>query len=879
MEKYNLHEIRKKYLDFFENKGHLVTNSFSLVPKNDKSLLLINAGMAPLKPYFLGTKEPPRNRMATCQKCVRTGDIENVGKTDRHGTFFEMLGNFSFGDYFKREAINWAWEFMTKELNISKEKLWVSVYLDDDEAYNIWNNEIGVSENKIVRLGKEDNFWELEVGPCGPCSEIYIDRGEKYSCGDENCKPGCECDRFVEVWNLVFSQFDKDELGNYSELPNPNIDTGMGLERITAVLNDADNIFEIEPIRTIIKEIEKITNKKYKSNSKDDVSIRVITDHIRAICFLVSDGVIPSNEGRGYVLRRLIRRASRHGKLLGIKNSFLSDLSDVVIENWKIFYSNLEYKRVQIKKIINIEEDKFEETIDQGIEILKGYIDDMKNNDETVLDGYKAFKLYDTYGFPLDLTKEILEDEKLDVDEEQFNLEMESQKNRARSARDKDNKNNWDSDVDFNFKVDTKTRFEGYEKLSTESKVIAIIKGSQSIDALNQDEEGYVLLENTPFYAESGGQVGDKGIFENNNFKANVIDTQKKNGKLLHLINVKHGHLKIGDNLEAHVDKDRRLDIARNHSATHLLHKALKNTLGQHVNQAGSLVTDDRLRFDFTHFESLSKEELNRIEREVNEKIWNSLGVEVVETSIDKAKDMGATALFDEKYGEKVRVVKMDDYTIELCGGTHVNNISQIGMFKILTESGIASGVRRIEAITGRKAYEFNLTLNDKLNTLSDVLKTNKETLIDRAHDIMNEVRNLQKEIDSLNSKLANSKLDNILENVYNINDVNVVTRKIDGIDIDGLRQLGDKIKEKLDKVVIVLSTEKNGKVNFIATATEDAVKSGIHCGNIIREVAKVTGGGGGGRPNMAQAGGNEPSKIEEALNLVKELVESQLNK
>ncbi|WP_130807205.1 alanine--tRNA ligase [Senegalia massiliensis] len=879
MEKYNLHEIRKKYLDFFENKGHLVTNGFSLVPKDDKSVLLIIAGMAPLKPYFLGTKEPPKNRMATCQKCVRTSDIENVGKTDRHGTFFEMLGNFSFGDYFKREAINWAWEFMTKELNISKEKLWVSVYLDDDEAYNIWNNEIGVSKNKIVRLGKEDNFWELEVGPCGPSSEIYIDRGEKYSCGDENCKPGCECDRFVEVWNLVFSQFDKDELGNYSELPNPNIDTGMGLERITAVLNDADNIFEIEPIRTIIKEIEKITNQKYKNDNKDDVSIRVITDHIRAICFLVSDGVIPSNEGRGYVLRRLIRRASRHGKLLGIKNSFLSNLSDVVIENWKEFYSNLEDKRLQIKKIIKIEEDKFEETIDQGIEILKKYIDDMKNNDETILDGYKAFKLYDTYGFPLDLTKEILEDEKLDVDEEQFNLEMESQKNRARSARDKDNKNNWDSDVNFDFKINTKTKFEGYEKLSTESKVIAIIKGSQSIETLSPGEEGYVLLENSPFYAESGGQVGDKGIFKNDKFNAYVIDTQKKNEKLLHLVKVEHGYLKVGDNLEAHVDRDRRLDIAKNHSATHLLHKALKNTLGQHVNQAGSLVTDDRLRFDFTHFESLTKEELNKIEREVNEKIWNSLGVEVVETSIDKAKDMGATALFDEKYGEKVRVVKMNDYTIELCGGTHVNNISQIGMFKILTESGIASGVRRIEAITGRKAYEFNLSLNDKLNTLSEVLKTNKDNLIDRAHDIMNEVRNLQKEIDRLNSKLANSKLDNILENVYNINDVNVVTKKIDGIDIDGLRQLGDKIKEKLDKAVIVLSTEKNGKVNFIATATEDAVKSGIHCGNIIREVAKVTGGGGGGRPNMAQAGGNEPSKIEEALDLVKSLVESQLNK
>lgn len=879
MTKYNLHEIRKKYLDFFEEKEHLIINSFPLVPKNDKSSLLIMAGMAPLKPYFLGTKEPPRKRMATCQKCVRTVDIENVGKTDRHGTFFEMLGNFSFGDYFKREAINWAWEFMTEELKISKDLLWVSVYLDDDETYNIWKDEIGVPEERIVRLGKEDNFWELEVGPCGPCSEIYIDRGEKYSCGDENCKPGCECDRYVEVWNLVFSQFDKDEKGNYNPLPNPNIDTGMGLERITAVLNDADNIFEIEPIKTIISKIENMTGVEYKENTKSDISIRVITDHIRAMVFLVSDGVIPSNEGRGYVLRRLIRRASRHGKLLGLKKSFLYDLADVVIENFKEFYINLEDRRSQIKKIIQIEEEKFQETIDQGIEILKDYIEEIKNKDEKILSGYKAFKLYDTYGFPLDLTKEILEDEDLNVDEEQFNIEMENQRNRARNAREKDNKNNWDNDNGLNLDLNIKTKFEGYDKLSSDSKVIAIIKDSQSIDTLKENEEGYIIIENSPFYGESGGQVGDKGIFQNEYFKGNVIDTQKREEKLLHLIKVEYGNINVGDTLKAHVDKNRRLDIARNHSATHLLHRALRKTIGEHANQAGSLVTDKRLRFDFTHFEALTKIELMDIEKKVNDKIWESLGVEVIETSIDKAKEMGATALFDAKYGDEVRMVKMGDYTIELCGGTHVNNISQIGIFKILSESGIASGVRRIEAITGRKVYENIINMDNTIESLSETLKSNKDNIIEKAKSTVEEVKTLQKQIDILNSKIANSKLDNILDGVYNLEGINIITKKVDGVDIDGLRQLGDKIKERLDKSVIVLATDKDNKVNFIATATDGAVKKGIHCGNIIREVAKATGGGGGGRPNMAQAGGKDASKIDAALDLVEMLVKEQLNK
>ncbi|MBS4540044.1 alanine--tRNA ligase [Clostridium sp. D2Q-11] len=879
MNNYSLHKIREEYLNFFKEKNHLVRESFSLVPKNDKSLLLINAGMAPLKPYFIGTLEPPNKRMSTCQKCVRTGDIENVGKTDRHGTFFEMLGNFSFGDYFKTEAIDWAWEFMTEVLKISKDKLWVSVYLDDDDAYKIWNEKIGVSKDRIVRLGKEDNFWEMEVGPCGPCSEIYIDRGEKYSCGDEDCKPGCECDRYVEVWNLVFSQYDKDEKGNYNPLPNPNIDTGMGLERITAVLNDANNIFEIEPIITIINEVEKTANVKYGEDKKTDVSIRVITDHIRAMTFLVCDGVIPSNEGRGYVLRRVIRRASRHGKLLGIKGNFLNRLVDSVIDNWKEFYNELDDMKGQIKKIIKIEEEKFEETIDQGIEILKSYINEMKSNNETTLKGEKAFKLYDTYGFPLDLTKEILEDEDLKVDEEQFNKEMESQRNRARSARSSDGIEAWDANKSLDLDVGIKTEFEGYDKLSSQSKVLAIIKESQSIEKLSENEEGYIILDNTPFYGESGGQIGDKGTIENKYFTGSVYDTKRNNDRFLHLVKVNSGEIRVGDQVNALVDKSIRSDIARNHSATHLLHKALKEVIGEHVNQAGSLVTEDRLRFDFTHFEALTKEQVNEIEKVVNKQIFDSLQVEVLETSIDEAKQMGATALFDEKYGEKVRLVKIGDYSMELCGGTHINNVSQIGMFKIIGESGIASGVRRIEAVTGRKLYNMINEMENEINSIATILKTNKDNFIEKAKSTINEVKTLEKEIDMLKSKLANSKIDDLLKEVYKVDGINIITKKIDGMDIDGLRQLGDKLKDKTDNIVVVLGTEKDNKVNFIATATQDAVKEGIHCGNIIREVAKTTGGGGGGRPNMAQAGGKDPAKIQEALNKVKELVKEQLNK
>ncbi|RKD34617.1 alanine--tRNA ligase [Thermohalobacter berrensis] len=877
MKKLGLHEIRKEFLSFFQEKEHLVLPSFSLVPKNDKSLLLINAGMAPLKPYFTGIEEPPKRRVVTCQKCVRTGDIENVGKTARHATFFEMLGNFSFGDYFKKESIKWAWEFMTERLEIPVEKLWISIYKDDDEAYEIWNKEIGVSEDKIVRLGKDDNFWELEIGPCGPCSEIYVDRGAEYGCENEDCKPGCDCDRYVEVWNLVFSQYDKDEKGNYNPLPNPNIDTGMGLERITVVLQDADNIFEIEPIKSIVKRVEKICQVKYGTDNKTDVSIRIITDHIRAITFMVSDGIIPSNEGRGYVLRRLIRRAARHGKLIGIKENFLYDLVDEVIKGWKEIYPELSEKREQIRKIVKIEEEKFEETIDQGINILKEHIEKLKKEKTNILDGNTAFKLYDTYGFPLELTKEILEEEGIKVDEEGFNTEMEKQRERARKAREKEDKNAWK--LDFTAELgNLKTNFIGYDKLVSNSKVLALINNEETVDELVEGNNGIIILDKTPFYPEGGGQIGDIGTIENDEFKAIVNDTKKENENLiLHYVKVLEGKISVNDLVKANVNVEKRKNTARNHSATHLLHKTLKDVLGSHVNQAGSLVEPNRLRFDFTHFEGISKDELNKIEDIVNKKILEGLNVEAIETSLDEAKKMGATALFDEKYAEDVRVIKMGDYSMELCGGTHVKNTSEIGLFKIISESGISSGVRRIEAITGKMLYEYLLDINEKLEKLTRILKTNEKDIVDRVEILNKENKVLQKEVDRLKSKLASSKIDDIIKEAKEILGIKVISKKIEGMDANSLRDLGDKIKNKMDSVLVVLGTVNNGKVLFISMASKDLVSKGIHAGNIIREVAKITKGGGGGRPDMAQAGGKDPSMLDKALNSVENIVKCQI--
>ncbi len=874
MRKLGLHEIREEYLRFFEAKGHLRLPSFSLVPQNDKSLLLIGAGMAPLKKYFTGEAVPPQSRIVDCQKCIRTGDIENVGITARHGTFFEMLGNFSFGDYFKEEAIAWAWEFLTKNLEITPEDIWVTVYLDDDEAEKIWHEQIGIPMEKIVRLGKEDNFWELEVGPSGPCSEIYVDRGEAMGCGHKDCKPGCDCDRYLEVWNLVFTQFDKDTEGNYNPLPNPNIDTGMGLERIAAYIEGVESIFEIKAIRSILNKIEAISGKNYGDNDIDDISMRIITDHARAMTFLVSDKVVPSNEGRGYVLRRLIRRAARHGKLLGIKGAFLGEIISEVIDSWKVEYKELEENKEQIKKIIRIEEEKFQETIDQGLSILKEYMDYMAENKELILDGYKAFKLYDTYGFPLDLTKEILIESNLKVDEEEFENNMEKQREMARSARNTGD-SGWISNEDVKMYKDHKTEFKGYKELEVESKILGVYKDGEEIKSLNEGDKGTIILEESSFYAESGGQVGDTGIIENDKVRAVVLDTKNtKKGHRLHVVEIESGQLEIDDKVSVKVDQVRRNLIKRNHTATHLLHKALKEVLGDTVNQAGSVVDSDRLRFDFTHAEGVTKEELRKIENRVNEKIFEAIDAVIIETNMDDAKKLGAIGLFEDKYGDVVRVLNIGGYSIELCGGTHVKNTEEIGIFKIISESGISSGVRRIEAVTSKGAYEYLLKIDGYLDQVANTLKSNRTNFRERAKTLMDENHELSKSIESLNGKLAANASLELLNNIKTVAGINYIAEKIDNMDMKGLRDLSDELKNKMDSGVIVLAGTKDDKLSFVVTSTEDLVKKGVHSGNIIKEIAGITGGKGGGRPDMAQAGGKDIAKLQEALNHVKTLLE-----
>lgn len=877
MKQIGLHEIRKEYLDFFKEKSHLVAPSFSLVPKNDKSLLLIGAGMAPLKQYFTGEKTPPSTRMATCQKCIRTGDIDNVGKTDRHATFFEMLGNFSFGDYFKKEAIEWAWEFLTENMEIPKENIWVTVYLDDDEAFSLWEDHIGIPKEKIVRLGKEDNFWELEVGPSGPCSEIFVDRGESYGCGKADCKPGCDCDRFIEVWNLVFTQFDKDEKGVYHPLPNPNIDTGMGLERITTVLEGANNIFEIKEIEKILKKVEAISNYKYGSEKEKDTSVRVITDHTRAMTFLVSDGVLPSNEGRGYVLRKLIRRAARHGKLLGIEGTFLTHVVGVMIDSWSVAYEELKTNEDKINRVIRAEEDKFQETIDQGISILESYIDEMKSANQTQLNGDKAFKLYDTFGFPLDLTKEILSEKGLTVNEDQFNIDMEAQRTRARSARDDGENIGWSSGGNTQLFKDLESGFKGYDTISLDTSVISIVNEDAAQDSLNKDDEAIIVLKDTPFYGESGGQIGDTGIIENDCFKAEVLDTlHTKGGLTIQKVKVLEGSLKLGDKVKAEVDKIRRDALRRNHTATHLLHKALKEVIGNHVNQAGSLVLPNKLRFDFTHFEAPTGDELQKIERLVNGKILEGMNLHTVETSLKEAQEMGAVGLFEDKYGDSVRIVKVDDYSQELCGGTHVDNTSNIGMFKILSEAGIASGVRRIEAITGSSVYEYLNQMEEEMSQISNILKTNKENLIDRAKTLTEDIKEKDREINSLKGKMATNIADEILSSKVMVDDIPLITYSVNDLDMNSLRNLGDEVRNRLGSGVLVLSSTLNDKISFVAMVTKDLNNQGISAGNIIKEVAKMAGGSGGGRPDMAQAGGKDPDKIEAALKLVPDLIKAQ---
>ena len=878
MQKLGTNEIRKRFLDFFESKGHYVGKSSSLIPNNDKSLLLINSGMAPLKNYFSGVEVPPSKRMSTCQKCIRIGDIENVGKTARHGTFFEMMGNFSFGDYFKPEAITWAWEFITEHLNIPVEKLWVTVYLDDDQAHDFWEKEIGVPADRIVRLGKDDNFWEIGLGPCGPCSEIYFDRGEKYGCGSPDCKPGCDCDRYLEFWNLVFTQFDRQEDGTYPELANKNIDTGMGLERMACIMQDVDNIFEIDTIKYIIQGIEELANIKYGEDDKKDVSVRIITDHMRAMSFLIADGVLPSNEGRGYVLRRLLRRAARHGKLLGIKEDFLYKLYDRVKEVSGEAYPELVEKESYVKKVIKIEEEKFNETLDQGVEILNGYIAELKEANETVLSGDKAFKLYDTYGFPLDLTEEILEEQGFGIDEEGFHKEMEEQRQRARADRGAMEDEGWKEDPLSTLDESVASTFDGYKNLNVSGKVTAIVKEDEIVEMINEGEKAIIVLNETSFYAEGGGQAGDIGTLENEDAIFEVVDTRKgANNTIKHIGFVKKGQIKVSDALESKVNKEVRMASARNHTATHLLHEALKEVLGDHVNQAGSLVTPERLRFDVTHFEPISKEELKAVEEKVNKAILDALEVNCEIMNINDAKEKGAMALFGEKYGNEVRVVSMGDYSVELCGGTHLTNTSQVGLFKILSEGGVAAGVRRIEAITGHAVYEYLTNRDNMINEVCSALKTKEDNLVQRANHLVEENKALAKELHETKTKLNLQSVDSLLDAKVEINGVNLLCAKFEDIDMNTLKETADTLRDKVGSGVVVLSNVADNKVNFVVTATQDVIEKGIHSGNIVREVAKIANGKGGGRPNMAQAGATDVSKVDEALSYASEVVKSQV--
>ena len=878
MQKLGTNEIRKRFLDFFESKGHYVGKSSSLIPNNDKSLLLINSGMAPLKNYFSGVEVPPSKRMSTCQKCIRTGDIENVGKTARHGTFFEMMSNFSFGDYFKPEAITWAWEFITEHLNIPVEKLWVTVYLDDDQAHDFWEKEIGVPADRIVRLGKDDNFWEIGLGPCGPCSEIYFDRGEKYGCGSPDCKPGCDCDRYLEFWNLVFTQFDRQEDGTYPELANKNIDTGMGLERMACIMQDVDNIFEIDTIKYIIQGIEELANIKYGEDDKKDVSVRIITDHMRAMSFLIADGVLPSNEGRGYVLRRLLRRAARHGKLLGIKEDFLYKLYDRVKEVSGEAYPELVEKESYVKKVIKIEEEKFNETLDQGVEILNGYIAELKEANETVLSGDKAFKLYDTYGFPLDLTEEILEEQGFGIDEEGFHKEMEEQRQRARADRGAMEDEGWKEDPLSTLDESVASTFDGYKNLNVSGKVTAIVKEDEIVEMINEGEKAIIVLNETSFYAEGGGQAGDIGTLENEDAIFEVVDTRKgANNTIKHIGFVKKGQIKVSDALESKVNKEVRMASARNHTATHLLHEALKEVLGDHVNQAGSLVTPERLRFDVTHFEPISKEELKAVEEKVNKAILDALEVNCEIMNINDAKEKGAMALFGEKYGNEVRVVSMGDYSVELCGGTHLTNTSQVGLFKILSEGGVAAGVRRIEAITGHAVYEYLTNRDNMINEVCSALKTKEDNLVQRANHLVEENKALAKELHETKTKLNLQSVDSLLDAKVEINGVNLLCAKFEDIDMNTLKETADTLRDKVGSGVVVLSNVADNKVNFVVTATQDVIEKGIHSGNIVREVAKIANGKGGGRPNMAQAGATDVSKVDEALSYASEVVKSQV--
>ncbi len=879
MKSYGVNELRKMFLEFFESKGHLKMKSFSLIPHNDNSLLLINSGMAPLKPYFTGQEIPPRRRVTTCQKCIRTGDIENVGKTARHGTFFEMLGNFSFGDYFKNEAIEWSWEFLTQVVGIDENRLYPSIYQDDDEAFEIWHKKIGIPEDRIFRFGKEDNFWEHGAGPCGPCSEIYYDRGEKYGCGKPGCTVGCDCDRYMEVWNNVFTQFENDGNGNYTELIQKNIDTGMGLERLAVVVQDVDSIFDVDTLQALRNKVCEFAGVSYKEDEAKDVSIRLITDHIRSATFMISDGIMPTNEGRGYVLRRLIRRAARHGRLLGIDGTFLAKLSETVIEGSKDGYPELDEKREFIFNVLQQEEAKFNKTIDQGLSILASMEEELAAKNAKVLVGADAFKLYDTYGFPLDLTKEILEEKGYEVDEEGFKAAMDEQRKAAREARKTTNYMGADATVYDEIDPAITSEFIGYDRLTAESRITVLTTDTEITEAIVDGQHGTVIVEQTPFYATMGGQEGDTGIISTADGEFKVEETIKlKGGKIGHVGTMTRGMLKTGDTVTLQVCTKGRADTCKNHSATHLLQKALKTVLGSHVEQKGSLVTPDRLRFDFAHFSPMTQEEIEQVEKIVNDEIQAALPVVTKVMPIEEAKKTGAMALFGEKYSDNVRVVSMGDFSIELCGGTHVANTGNIMTFKILSEAGVAAGVRRIEALTGEGVFKYYKKLEQELNEAAQIVKATPATLTEKLNHLMTEIKDLTSENESLKSKLAKDSLGDVASQVTEIQGIKFLATAVEDVDMNGLRDLGDQLKTQLGEGVVVLASAKDGKVNLIVMATDQAMKQGAHAGNLIKAIAPCVGGGGGGRPNMAQAGGKNPSGIQEALAKAKEVLTEQLN-
>ncbi len=873
---YGVNELREMFLSFFESKGHLRLPSFSLIPQNDASLLLINSGMAPMKPYFKGEVEPPRRRVCTCQKCIRTGDIENIGKTARHGTYFEMLGNFSFGDYFKHEAIAWCWEFLTKTVGLDENRLYPSIYENDEEAFEIWTKEIGVPADHVFRFGKKDNFWEHGSGPCGPCSEVYYDRGEKYGCGQPGCTVGCDCDRYMEVWNNVFSQFDNDGQGNYTELVQKNIDTGMGLERLAVVCQDVNSLFDVDTVMNITNHVTAITGAAYGQSVKTDVSLRVITDHIRASTFMIADGVLPSNEGRGYVLRRLLRRAARHGKLLGVNKPFLFEVVETVIKENEVHYTYLRERADYITKIVKVEEENFAKTIDTGMAIFSAKMAEHKSEGKTVFSGADAFLLADTYGFPIDLTEEMVADEGMTVDMDEYKRQREEQRVRAREARKALGDLGW-AGVDLGKEI-PETKFLGYDHMTCEAKVLAIVVGDETVEAVGEGTDAMLVLDNTTMYAEMGGQVADHGVISCGDGEFTVTDVQKnKGGKYLHHGKVVRGGLTLGDTVTVSVDVPRRKAIMRAHSATHLLQKALQEVLGDHVHQAGSYVEPDRLRFDFTHYSAMTPEEMAKVDVIVQEAVLEGYPIDIREMGIDEAKELGATALFSEKYGDTVRVVNMGGYSVELCGGTHLDNTAKVGSFRIENEASVASGVRRIEAITGKAFLESMERNRQRLYAAANELKVRPADLQDKIHNTVEELKALKRTIDQYKAKEAAGAVVNMLSSAKTVGDVHVLTHFVEGSDPGKLRQLGDVLRDKDPHVAAVLATQVGEKLTILAVCGKEAVKAGVKAGDIVKQVCSCCGGSGGGKPDSAMGGGKDASKLPEALEGVCCFVESKL--